>query len=136
MEGVDRSSSWLDIRFSIRTTVNSPSFAILGIATLALGIGAGTATFSLVHGFMLRPLPGGKDSGPQAAGIAVKFSVPAVANGKVYLGTQAELNVSACCRTEGGSPFKALVVRNSQNASGKWSRCESAALTTELRAPR
>jgi putative ABC transport system permease protein len=73
MEGVDMSSIWLDIRFSIRTMVKNPSFAILGIATLALGIGAGTAIFSLVNGFMLRPLPGGKDNSQL---FAVAFSSP------------------------------------------------------------
>ena len=67
------SSIWQDIRLSIRMMLKNPSFAILGIATLALGIGAGTAIFSLVNGFLLRPLPGSKDNTQL---FAVAFSSP------------------------------------------------------------
>jgi putative ABC transport system permease protein len=56
------SSIWQDIRFAVRTLAKNRLFAILGIATLALGIGAGTAIFSLVSGLLLRPLPGSKDN--------------------------------------------------------------------------
>ena len=47
----------LDFRQSLRNLVKSPSFALLAISVLALGIGANTAVFSLLNAFLFRPLP-------------------------------------------------------------------------------
>ena len=66
-------SLWQDIRFGLRVLAKTPAFTIIAILTLALGIGANTAIFSMANAFLFRPLPV-KD--------ADRLAVVAVQNGR------------------------------------------------------
>jgi len=46
-----------DFRFAVRSLRRSPGFALVAILTIALGIGATTAVFSILHTLLLKPLP-------------------------------------------------------------------------------
>lgn len=76
MWGYHRLESILqDLKFAVRTMRKTPGFSLVAIATLALGIGANTAIFSVVDAALLRPLPF-PDSGRLVRIWATKHGLP------------------------------------------------------------
>jgi predicted permease len=81
-----RTSSWegvrQDVRFAVRYLWRNPAFALTAIVTLALGIGATTAIFSVVNAVLLRPLPF-----PDPGRLVVVYSQsPVIAQGSTSVG--------------------------------------------------
>lgn len=55
-------SLFQDVRYAVRMLLRKPSFTLLAVATLAIGIGASAAIFSVLDSFLMQPLPGARDN--------------------------------------------------------------------------
>jgi predicted permease len=97
-----------DLRFGLRQLIAKPGFAAAAILTLALGIGANTAVFSALNGYLLKPLPY-----PDAERlVAVNESVPVV--GEPYAG----VSIASYTDVKRGTPafsISALYEREGRN---------------------
>jgi predicted permease len=107
-----------DIRYAARSLLRAPYFAIAAVLTLALGIGANTAVFSVVRGVLLRPLPHADGErlvylrhSAELAGIDnTVFSVPEIIDyrGSGALNGIAEFSANTYNLTARGEPAQVL----------------------------
>src|SRR5215510_16549410 len=106
-----------DIRYGVRVLLRQPTYTLIAAITLAVGIGANTAIFSVVNGILLRPLPF-KDSerlvmvwnrGAEAAGgdrtpLAVADLLDWRANATAFESVGAFMKILALNYTGGDAP--------------------------------
>src|SRR5262249_13769787 len=123
-------STWLadlarDIRFAGRALRRSPGFAAVAIVTLALGIGANTAIFSVVNATLLKPLPFRNPEKFVALWQPESAPGPYPLTGEDYLDWQAQNHTfegmslsswpSSANMTAGSAPEAATIVRTEAN---------------------
>ncbi|HEY0419397.1 MAG TPA: ABC transporter permease [Acetobacteraceae bacterium] len=117
---------WSSLRYAVRLMRQSPGFTLVAVATLALGIGANTAIFSVVNALLLRPLPLEDPSrlvflsgtNPRQPGNGIPFSVPAyesVRDGNTVFTGLSAFTSEGMTLTGAGDPVQLSIARVSPN---------------------
>ena len=99
-------SLWLDLRYGLRMLIRSPSFTLVAVGVLAIGIAAGTSIFSVVNAVLLKPLP---YTEPDRL-LLVQESLP-----KLYLSTNAVSAAEYWDYKDGNQVFSDIACFSTQN---------------------
>ena len=83
--GIDRGTFWQDVRYAFRMLRRSPGFTAVAVLTLALGIGANTAIFTLIDAVLLKSLPVRDPGGLVLLGDARGYGVFRVLSGSFFI---------------------------------------------------
>ena len=110
-------SLWQDVRSALRGLRKSPGFALVAIGTLALGIGANTALFSIFSSLILRPLPV-RDPG--------SLALLANGSGPIRSGRRSGRARPSCSTARSRGPPRRLICRRAARAI-PWTAPTSAA---------
>ncbi len=123
-------STFQDIRFALRTLRKPPALAIAVICTLALGIGANTAIFSVLNAVLLRALPY-----PDADRLVAlsEGSKEASLLSAAYLNYLDWRRLTRTCEDLGAMRYSAFTLTGSHNPERLWGRLASASLFSTLR---
>ncbi|MGP0070546.1 MAG: ADOP family duplicated permease [Bryobacteraceae bacterium] len=123
-------STLQDIRFALRTLRKSPALAIAVIGTLALGIGANTAIFSVLNGVLLRSLP---YPDPDRLIILSEGSKEASLLSAAYLNYLDWRRLTRTCEGLGAMRYSPFTLTGSGDTERLWGRLASASLFSVLR---